>query len=121
MSTKFSRLELDLFVAHTCSHCFQPDEARARIDGVHDCPHLRRAYQRDQMPGRWTRRRNGPLGETFKCEDYAPAPPSVRRKTAPADTAPLFDVEEGEKTLVPVDGWPDFQAEARKSKEGDHQ
>jgi hypothetical protein len=123
--SKFTTLELELFAEHTCSRCFHPAEAASRIAGrPHGCPLLRRAFDKGQMPGRWTRRRNAALGETFKCEDYLPRAASTKRKTL-ADNAQqdvLFaDLDPGERALVPVEGWPDYRALARKSKEGDHQ
>lgn len=126
MSNKFTQTELELFVAHTCSRCFQPDEARARAFTPdpplqHGCPHLHRAMVRDQMPGVWTRRRNGPLGETFKCEAFVGKPPVNRRGTVADETPPMFDAEPDEKLLVPVEGWPDYRGRDRKDREGDHQ
>ena len=75
----------------------------------------------DKLPTPWTRRRNAVLGETYKCDAFVERAPSNRRKNAPADTAPMFDPEPVDRNLVPVDGWPDYRAEQRKSKEGEHQ
>lgn len=128
MSTKFTQTELELFAAHTCSRCFHPDEAQARVIAAstgswfeHGCPHLRRAFDRDQMPGAWERRRNGPLGETFKCADFTPQTASTRRGTVQDATEAMFDVDPGEKLLVPVDGWPDWKADERaRGSKNDH-
>lgn len=125
MSAKFTALELELFAEHTCSRCFQPDEAQARINDVaHGCPHLHKAFVRDQLPGAWTRRRNGPLGETFKCDDFTSKPPSNCPRRGFGMTAgddALFDAEPIDKFLVPVEGWPDYRGRDRKDREGDHQ
>jgi hypothetical protein len=120
MSTKFTALELELFVEHTCSRCFQPGEAAERAGIGPGCPHKHRALDRDQLPGAWTRRRNGPLGETFKCEDFTAKPPVNRRGVTQDTTETMFDVETADKLLVPVDGWPDYRGRDRKG-DRDHQ
>jgi hypothetical protein len=118
---KFSALELDMFVEVTCSRCFQPDEAAKRVLGSGDgCPLLKRA-RNGQMPGKWTRRRGEALGSTFKCAEYAPSAPTARRKRAVAEDVPMFDPEPVERLLVPIEGWPDYAAEARRQRDGDHQ
>lgn len=118
---KFSPLELEMFEMHTCIKCFQPDEARHRVTGAGPgCPLLRRA-RRGQLPGKWKRRRFGPLGHTFTCEDFADRPASVKRTRAPAEDVPMFEPPAAERNLIPVDGWPDYRARARKAKDGEHQ
>lgn len=118
---KFTDLELNLFVENTCSGCFQPDEVNKRVLGKGDgCPVLKRA-RRGQMSSAWKRRRNGALGNTFDCLLYTPTPPTTRRKTAACETESLFDAPAEPKLLVPVEGWPDYRAEAAKDKAGDHQ
>lgn len=121
---KFSELELNLFVENTCSRCFQPDEANKRVLGVGGgCPILKRA-RRGQMSSAWKRKRNSGLGNTFECALFTPNPPSTRRKTVVVETEPLFDTTPyctDPVNLVPVEGWPDYRAEARRQREGDHQ
>lgn len=117
-------LERDLFVEHNCRICFQPKEAEKRL-GISDvgCPHLARAEE-NKLPKVWTKRRGNDavLGKTFKCDDFLSQPAVNRRGTAPADTESMFgDMPSMEKSLVPVDGWPDYQALQRKSTKGDHQ
>lgn len=74
------------------------------------------------MPKPWTRRRNAVWGETYRCDEFTPQPPATRRRTADEATLPMFDdLEAADRNLVPVDTWPDYRAEARKQKEGDHQ
>ena len=114
-------IERDAFIETNCRVCFQPDEAAHRVLGTGDgCPHLIRAAA-DRMPKAWERRRNAVMGETYRCSDFADKPPTKRRKTAPADTVEMFDVEPGEIDFVPVDGWPSAEAfgKAKKSKD-DH-
>lgn len=117
-------IERAAWVEKNCRVCFQPDEALARATGgpkVHGCPHLIRSLT-NKLPQPWKRRRNAVIGETYKCEAFLDKPPVVnRRKSAPADTIPMLDPEPDDYNLVPVEGWPDYRAEARKQKEGDHQ
>ena len=104
-----------------CRLCFQPDEALKRITNQGPgCAHLARAAD-GKMPKAWSKRRNPVLGDTYKCDDFIDKPPVNRRKTAPADTTPMLDAEPDDYRLVPVDGWPDYRAEQRKQREGDHQ
>lgn len=120
---KFTELELNLYIENTCSRCYQPDEASKRVLGVGEgCPILKRA-RRGQMSAAWKRRRghHGALGNTFDCAMFTPTPPTTRRKTATCETESMFDPDPGEKLLVPVQGWPDYRAEERKQKDGDHQ
>lgn len=117
-------VERDAFVEETCGRCFQPDQARVRLTGQGaGCPHLLRAEQ-NKMPKAWTRRNKGHavMGSTYKCDDFTDKPPVNRRKTAPADTITMFDdVPDTRKSLVPVDGWPDYRAMQLELEEGDHQ
>lgn len=140
-------VERDAFVESNCARCFQPDEAMKRItsreaagrSGDSDgdgCPHLARAEQ-NKLPTPWTRRRNAVMGETYRCADFQKRPAVNRRGTADATVEPMFCVlgnnckgcpdirecgfiEPDDRHLVPVDGWPDWRAEQRKTKEGDH-
>lgn len=117
-------VERDAFMESHCRTCFQPDEARKRIQGTSDgCPHLIAAEKNKyKLPDPWERRRNAQLGDTFKCSAYQGKPPVNRRGKAPADTLELFDEPEPQdRNLVPIETWPDYRAEERKQKEGDHQ
>lgn len=113
-------IERNAWVEKNCRTCFQPDEARARLTDQHGCPHLLRSLA-NKLPTPWRKRRGAPIGETYHCDAYLDKPPSVRRKTTPADTMPMLEPEPGDRNLVPVDGWPDYRADQRKLKEGDHQ
>ena len=113
-------IERAAWVERNCRVCYQPDEARARLTDQHGCPHLMRSLQ-NKLPTPWKRRRNAPLGETYKCEAFIKQPPVVRRGKAVDQTVPMLDAEPEDYNLVPVEGWPDWRAEARKQKEGDHQ
>jgi hypothetical protein len=114
-------IERDAWVEKNCRVCFQPDEALKRITGDGPgCPHLARA-ENNKMPNAWTRRRNAVMGETYRCADFQKRPAVNRRPTADVEIEPMLDVEPAERHLVPVDGWPDYRAEQRKTKEGDHQ
>jgi putative SOS response-associated peptidase YedK len=114
-------IERDAWVEKNCRVCFQPDEALKRITGDGPgCPHLERA-DKNRMPTPWTRRRNAVMGETYRCSEFQKRPAVNRRRTASEASAAMFDVEPTDRTLVPVDGWPDYRAEQRKTKEGDHQ
>lgn len=112
-------IECAAWVESNCDRCFQPDEARARLTGQHGCPHLMRSLA-NKLPTPWTRRRNAPMGETYRCSAFMAKPPVVRRGSSPADTAPMLDAEPGEYLLIPVENWPDYRAEERKAKGGDH-
>lgn len=116
-------VERDAFIEHHCNNCFQPEEAMKRVVGMGPgCPHLARAAE-NKMPKAWTRRRNAEIGYAYKCEDFWPKPPVNRRKTAPADTPPMFeDMPPVDKSLVPVDGWPDYNSleRQRKNQKDDH-
>lgn len=115
-----NNIERDAWVEKHCRVCYQPDEALRRITGDGPgCPHLARAEQ-NKLPTPWTRRRNAVMGETYRCSDFQKRPAVNRRGTAVEDQ-PMLDVEPIDRLLVPVEGWPDFRAEARKAKEGDHQ
>lgn len=90
-------------------------------DQAAGCPHLARSLQ-NKMPTVWTRRRNAVMGETYKCSAFTARPPVNRRGVSDEETPPMFDnLPTIDRTLVPVDGWPDYLSEQRKSKEGDHQ
>lgn len=115
-------VERDAFIESNCARCFQPDEAMKRLTGDGPgCPHLARAAK-NKMPAAWTKRRNAVMGETYKCSAFTPKPPVNRRAVSDEETPPMFeDLPEVDRTLVPVEGWPDYLAEQRKSKDGDHQ
>jgi hypothetical protein len=114
-------IERDAWVEKHCRICFQPDEAQRRITGNGPgCPHLARAEQ-NKLPTPWKRRRNPIMGDTYSCAEFTKKPPVSRRGTTAEETPPMLDVEEGGYMLVPVDNWPDYRAEAKKAKEGDHQ
>jgi putative SOS response-associated peptidase YedK len=103
-----------------CRVCFQPDESSKRITGDGPgCPHLARAAE-GKLPTPWKKRRNAAYGDTYRCEAFLKQP-AVNRRATVAEDVPMLSVDEGERYLVPVDGWPDFKAEMRKQKEGDHQ
>lgn len=116
-------IERAAWVEKNCRVCFQPDEAIARVTGgpnVHGCPHLIRSLT-NKLPTPWKKRRNAPIGETYKCEAFMDKPAVVRRGTAPADTVPMLDPAPEDRNLIPVEGWPDYAALQRKLREGDHQ
>jgi hypothetical protein len=116
-----SQIERDAFVESNCARCFQPDEALKRITGDGPgCPHLARA-ERNKLPTPWVRRRNAVMGETYRCADFAPKPPVNRRQVSTEETPPLLEVPSDDRHLVPVENWPDYRSEQRKTKEGDHQ
>jgi putative SOS response-associated peptidase YedK len=114
-------IERDAWVERHCRVCFQPDEALRRITGDGPgCPHLARAEQ-NKPPTPWTRRRNAVMGETYRCSEFQKRPAVNRRGKADVEVEPMLEVEPVDRALVPVDGWPDWRAEQRKGKEGDHQ
>lgn len=119
-----NKIERDAWVEKNCRVCYQPDEALARVTGgpkVHGCPHLIRSLT-NKLPTPWTRRRNAPIGETYRCEAYMAKPAVNRRAVSTEVTEALpLDVAEADRNLVPVEGWPDYKALERKAKEGDHQ
>lgn len=103
-----------------CRICFQADEARKRVAGEGDgCPLWKQALA-NKLPTQWTRRRNAVMGDTYRCDSFLKQPPVARRPAAPAEIEPLLEVEPEDRFLVPVDGWPDWRAEARKGT-GEHQ
>lgn len=114
-------VERDAWIEKNCRVCWQPDEANKRLAGTGPgCPHLTRAAD-NKLPTPWTLRRNAVIGETYRCEAFTDRAPVNRRKTAPADTPPMLEVDEVERHLVPVEGWPDYRSEMRKTKGGEHQ
>lgn len=116
-------IEREAWIEKNCRVCCHPEEVLSRLSNSeeHGCPHLLRA-QEGKLPTPWKRRRNAVLGETYKCDAFTERAPSNRRKSAPADTGTLFDnLEPDDRHLVPVDGWPDWRSQQRKSKEGEHQ
>jgi hypothetical protein len=116
-----NQIEEDAFRETQCRRCFQRDEAILRTTGAGEgCPHLLRASQ-NKMPTAWTPRRNAVMGEKYRCADRLAKPPVVRRGKAVDETPAMLEVEEVDRFLVPVDGWPDYRAEERKVKEGEHQ
>jgi hypothetical protein len=138
-------IERDAWIERNCRICFQPDEAIRRVtDSGPGCPHLARSLE-NKLPTPWTRRRNAVMGETYRCSEFAPKPAVNRRGKVTEEIEPLFPIDpigctrndQGEvcncddarecgnaypleRNLVPVDGWPDWRAEQRKTKEGDH-
>jgi hypothetical protein len=117
----YNDIQRDAWVEKHCRVCFQPDEASKRITGDGPgCPHLARAEQ-GKLPTPWTLRRNATWGDTYRCDEFTPKPPVNRRGKVVEEIEPMLDVEPAERNLVPVDGWPDYLAEQRKSKEGEHQ
>lgn len=117
----YNDIQRDAWMEKHCRVCFQPDEARKRVIGTGPgCPHLVRA-EKGKLPKAWTLRRNAVWGETYRCADFLDQPPVNRRRAAEESTPPMFDVEPVDRNLVPVDGWVDYRAEARKQREGDHQ
>jgi hypothetical protein len=114
-------VERDAWVERHCRVCFEPNEAMRRITGDGPgCPHLARA-DLNKLPTPWTRRRNTVMGETYRCADFAPKPGVNRRRVSTEETPPLLGVPSEDRHLVPVDGWPDYQAMQRKSTQGEHQ
>ena len=114
-------IERDAWIEKHCRVCFQQDEALRRItNSGPGCPHLAKAEQ-DKLPTVWTRRRNAVMGETYRCSDFLKQPKVNRRASSSAEIEPMLDVEPEDRHLVPVEGWPDYVAEQRKSKTGDHQ
>jgi hypothetical protein len=114
-------IERNAWVEKNCRVCFQRDEALKRITNTGPgCPHLARAGQ-NKLPTPWTRRRNAVIGETYRCAELQKQPPVNRRGKTTVDIEPMIDINPEDRHLVPVDGWPDYAAEQRKSKEGDHQ
>jgi hypothetical protein len=114
-------IERDAWIEKHCRICFQPDEALRRITGDGPgCPHLARAED-NKLPSAWTRRRNAVMGETYRCADFQKRPAVIRRVKADVEIEPMLDVRPDEYRLVPVETWPDYRAEQRKTKEGDHQ
>jgi hypothetical protein len=115
-----NEIEKNAFIESNCLRCFQPDEALKRItDAGPGCPHLARA-ENNKMPNAWTRRRNAVMGETYRCSDFQKQPAVNRRGKADVDIEPMLDIAPAERHLVPVEGWPDWAAEGRKQKGGDH-
>lgn len=124
MSVWKSGVEEAAFRETHCRVCFQPDEALKRVtDDGPGCPHLLKAQvNKVALPEPWTRKRNAPLGSTFKCDDFRKQPAVNRRRIAPDETPSMFDdVDPDERLLVPVEGWPDYAAQARRQSGGDHQ
>lgn len=118
-------VERDAFIEETCGRCFQPDEALKRLTGEGPgCPHLVRAAE-NKKPKAWTRRQgqHAVIGKTYRCDDFMDKPAVNRRGKAPADTPPMFaDMPSMDKSLVPVDGWPDYASleRQRKNQKDDH-
>lgn len=114
-------IERDAWVEKHCRVCFQPDEALKRItNSGPGCPYLARA-EHNKLPTVWTLRRNAVMGEKYKCDAFMKQPAVNRRPQALAIDDPMLDVEPAERHLVPVEGWPDWKALQRNTKEGDHQ
>lgn len=117
-------IEEQAFRETTCARCFQVDEAMLRAMGLGEgCPHLLRAAA-NKMPKIWIKRRGNDavLGKTYKCADFLAKPPVNRRASAPADTTPMFDVDDTVVDFVPIENWPTAEDFGRKTqKETDHQ
>src|SRR5262245_46321794 len=102
-----------------CDACCNYGEKARREYGhpTEGCPILRLAAQ-GVRPPQWRRFR----GE-WRCTDFLARPPvSQPRKTrsTAVDEPPMFDAEQQDRTLVAVDGWPDYRAESRRAKDGNH-
>jgi len=108
--------------ASWCDTCFQPAEARHRLQGKGSgCPILAEALS-GKLPPQWdgNLRRRGlqRLAEAlpdklYSCSAYLKRPPVYRRGRAKAEGPQegLFpEPEHGSKSLVRVDGWPDYRA-----------
>lgn len=111
-------IEEQAFRDDTCRRCYQVDEAILRTTGKGPgCPHLARAAQ-NKLPTVWTKRRGNEavMGKTYKCDEKLDRAPVNRRKTTPADTAPMLWVGEGDRNLVPVEGWPSAEDFGIKDK-----
>lgn len=104
-----------------CRKCFQPDEARKRVaDQGEGCPHLLQA-DRGHTPRVWTRRRDGAIGNTYRCDDYLDKPPATSRRVTDDTQDALFDAPLNQiVTLVPVAGWPDYRS-AQRPDDVEHQ
>lgn len=113
-------IERDAWMEKHCRVCCQFAETIKRITGDGPgCPHLIRA-EAGRLPAVWKKRRNAAMGDTYKCDEFLNKPPVNRRAVSREQSLPLFDVEPAAPVLVPVDGWPDWRADARKQKDGDH-
>lgn len=117
-------IEEQAFRETTCAKCFEPNQAMLRVFGTGPgCAHLIRAAA-NKMPKVWIKRRGNDavLGKTYKCGDFLAKPPVNRRGSAPADTPPMFDVDDTIMDFVPIENWPTAEDFGRKTKRGtDHQ
>lgn len=120
-----------LWRASWCDTCFQPAEAERRLQGKGSgCPILAEALS-GNLPAQWdgNLRRRGLMrlaealpAKLYTCSSYLKRPPVYRRPRAKAEGTQqeLFpEPEHQDKHLVEVDGWRDYQAEARRSTDRD--
>lgn len=106
-----------------CDRCVQPDEVNRRDHGVGTgCPILAKAARTDRKPPEWDRNTGAKtMDAAYRCNAFLSQPAVLRRGTADDMTASMFDVEPAEgRDLIPVDGWPDYQALERKPSKGEH-
>lgn len=106
-----------------CDRCFQPDEVNLREHGRGTgCPILARAARTQRKPPEWDRNpRATTMDSVFKCTAFLDQPPVLRRASVDDGTASLFDVTPTEgRSLIPVDGWPEYQAGDAKPRKGEH-
>lgn len=97
-----------VWLEHHCKRCWR--EA--------DCAILKRALRTDRKPVEWERKsRPRTMSETYKCSEFGAQPPRITKGERQFDDVPMFDMEEHDVHLVPVDGWPD---QPKKDKTGDH-
>lgn len=83
-----------------------------------NCPILARGIARDRKPREWDRNtRATQMKDKYKCNAYGSNAPKPQREKDFEDVS-MFDVEPGDKNLVPVDGWPD--PPIKHSKKDDH-
>jgi hypothetical protein len=112
----------DIWAEKWCHTCFEPHEADKRLRGKgFGCPIMAMALASDKKPKEWDRNSRATTADAaYTCHGYRDSPDAVRRRTVPDETLPLeLDVDERPIGLVPV-GWPDFRAEQRAQKGGDH-
>lgn len=104
----------DIWLERWCDTCFKPEQAELRLQGKGaGCPIRNKALASDRKPPQWDRQpRADEMHRTIRCNSYEAKPPVARRRDAAAspDEAGLFDIDEHEVHLVPVEGWPDYRA-----------
>lgn len=104
-----SDIERDAFVEKHCRVCYGSiEEVEKRIFSKGGGCLLLLAAAAGKLPLQWKRRRDGALGNTYRCSSFLPKSPVNRRAVAPDKTLPLFDAPSQDYVpLVPVAGWPD--------------